>query len=174
MGFTARLSSDEYPPYAEIYLKQLPHDDVLNILQERLLICRQFYSQIAEDVANTTYEKGKWTIKEVLLHISDSERVLSYRAMAFARGEKQSLVGFDQDFYVSNSQANNRTLQSILAEFEAVRNATVALFSNLPLETLLARGVANNFSMSVRGLAAMIAGHEMYHTHQIQTKYLKQ
>ncbi|MCS6795975.1 MAG: DinB family protein, partial [Raineya sp.] len=125
-----------------------------------------------EEKANFAYAPGKWTIKEILLHLTDSERVLSYRAMAFARGELQALPGFDQDTYVHNSQAQKRTLQSILAEFEAVRKATIALFENLPTETLTLIGNANNFPTSVRGLAAMIAGHEIHHTKQIQTKYL--
>ncbi len=173
MNFTAQLPASEYPPYAESYLKHLKSDDVLFILQERLEFCKQFYSQIGEEKANFSYAPDKWAIKEVLLHLVDSERVLSYRAMAFARGELQALPGFDQDAYVRNSQAKNRSLKSILDEFEAVRKATISLFAHLPSQTLAIVGNANNFPTSVRALAAMIAGHEIHHTHQIQTKYLQ-
>lgn len=172
MNFTAQLPLSEYPPYAEAYLKHLKSDDILSILQERLEFCKQFYSQIAEEKTNFSYAPNKWTIKEILLHVVDSERVLSYRAMAFARGELQALPGFDQDAYVRNSQAQNRSLKSILDEFESVRNATISLFAHLPSQTLAIVGNANNFATSVRALAAMIAGHEIHHTHQIQTKYL--
>ena len=172
MEFTAKLAPNEYPPYAKVYLEHLKGNDILGILQERKDFVRQFYENISEKQANFAYESGKWTIKEVLLHVIDSERVFAYRALSFARGEKNPLPGFNQDLFVQNSFAQERSLASIIAEFEAVRLASLSLYQNLSPEVLLIEGNANGFSVSPRAFAALSAGHEIHHTKIIAERYL--
>jgi len=172
MKFTAELAPNEYPPYAKTYLEHLKSNDILGILQERSQFVKQFYQNISEEQSAFVYASGKWSIKEVLLHVIDSERVFSYRAMAFARGEKTPLPGFDQDLFVQNSLANKRSLASIIAEFEAVRLSSLSLYQNLCPETLLNEGNANGFSVTPRALAALSAGHEIHHTKIIAERYL--
>ena len=172
MEFTAKLAPNEYPPYAKIYLEHLESNDILSILQERSQFVKKFYQNISEEEALFAYAPGKWSIKEVLLHVIDSERVFAYRAACFARGEKTPLPGFDQDLFVQNSSANKRSLASIIAEFEAVRLASLSLYQNLSPETLLNEGNANGFSVTPRALAALSAGHEIHHTKIIAERYL--
>ncbi len=172
MEFTAKLAPNEYPPYAKIYLEHLESNDILGILQERIVFIKQFYQNISEEQANFSYAAGKWSIKEVLQHIIDSERVFAYRALSFARGEKNPLPGFDQDLFVQNSFSKQRSLASIIVEFEAVRGASLSLYQNLNPETLLNEGNANGFSVTPRALAALMAGHEIHHTKIIAERYL--
>ncbi len=120
------------------------------------------------------YAKNKWTIKEILLHIIDDERIFSYRAMAFARNEKQSLPGFDQDDYAKYSGANERDLDSIFDEYKAMRRSTIELFKGLPEESLMRKGIGSTtfHSATVRALAYHIAGHELRHFNIIKERYL--
>ena len=118
------------------------------------------------------YEKGKWTIKEILVHIIDDERIYAYRAMCFARNEKTELPGFEQDDYVRYSGANERAITNILDEYEAVRYSTIALLNGLPDEAFLRSGIANNNRSTVRALANHIAGHELHHVNIIKERYL--
>ncbi len=171
MEFTAKLAPNEYPPYAKIYLEHLESNDILGILQERIVFIKQFYQNISEEQANFSYAVGKWSIKEVLQPIIDSERVFAYRALSFARGEKNPLPGFDQDLFVQNSFAKQRSLASIIVEFEAVRWASLSLYQNLNPETLLNEGNANGFSVTPRALAALTAAHEIHHTKIIAERY---
>lgn len=172
MEFTAKLAPNEYPPYAKIYLEHLESNDILGILQERILLAQQFYQSISEEQANFSYAPGKWSIKEVLQHVIDAERVFVYRALSFARGEKKPLPGFDQDTFVQNSFANQRSLASIIAEFESVRLSSLSLFKNLNPETLQNEGNANGFSVTPRAIAALTAAHEIHHTKIISERYL--
>jgi len=172
MELSAKLAPNEYPPYAKIYIEHLKAGDILSILQERKHFVRQFYQNISEEQANFAYTFGKWSIKEVLLHVIDSERVFTYRAMSFARGEKEPLPGFDQDLFVLNSFAQERSLASIIAEFEAVRVASLSLYQNLNPQVLQNEGNANGFSVTPRAFAALSAGHEIHHTKIIAKRYL--
>ncbi|MDX1902966.1 MAG: DinB family protein [Thermonemataceae bacterium] len=172
MYFTAQLPNDEYPSYAQTYLSHLEKDDILAILKERLYFVKTFLADMSEANANFRYAPEKWSIKEILLHITDSERVFAYRALSFARGEQQSLPGFDQDVYLQNASAETRTLKSILQEFEVVRLASIALFENIPPKNLLIKGIANNATTTPRALAAMAAGHEIHHFKIITERYI--
>jgi len=121
---------------------------------------------------NYRYAQNKWTIKEILVHIIDDERIYAYRALCFARNDKTELPGFEQDDYALHSRANERSLENILEEYEAVRNATIALFNGLPEDSLLRMGTANNNKATVRAMAYHIAGHELHHMNIIKEKYL--
>lgn len=118
------------------------------------------------------YQKDKWTIKEILVHLVDDERIYAYRSLCIARNEKTSLPGFDQDAYNRYAEADQRELANIFREYEAVRQGTIALFDGLPEDALDRTGIADNTSFSPRGLLWHIAGHELHHINIIKTKYL--
>lgn len=165
----------EYPEYAEMYIKLVPEDgSVLKHLENNFQAVKNFIYALPEEKMLYKYSENKWTIKEILVHIIDDERIYAYRALCFARNEKQFLPGFDQDSYTRYSGANERDLNNIFAEYEAVRRATISLFNGLPKDALLRKGVGSTtyHSATVRALAYHIAGHEQRHINIIKEKYL--
>ncbi|PWT95122.1 MAG: DNA damage-inducible protein DinB [Bacteroidetes bacterium] len=166
--------SGEFPPYAIMYMKLVPDDGLLlDHLKENLQEVRKLILSLSNEQLMYRYAPGKWTIKEILVHIVDDERIYAYRALRFARNDQTELPGFEQDDYTQNSGANERSISSILEEYEAVRNATITLFEGLPLEAFLRKGIANGNEVTVRALANHIAGHELHHLNIIREKYLK-
>ncbi len=119
------------------------------------------------------YAPNKWTIKEILLHMIDDERIYSYRALRFARNDTTPLPGFDQEPFARYSKANERTMESLIDEYQTVRNATISLIANLPEEALIRGGIANDHFVTVRALIYHLAGHELHHVNIINEKYLK-
>ncbi len=163
----------EYPPYAIMYIGLFPDDGlVLKHLQDNLRATKDFILSLPEQKLLHRYADGKWTIKEVLVHIIDDERIYAYRALRFARNDATELPGFEQDDYARLSRANDRDIKDILDEFTAVRNSTIALFNGLEEEALNRGGVANENFVTVRALAYHIAGHEMHHINIIKERYL--
>jgi uncharacterized damage-inducible protein DinB len=165
----------EYPEYAEMYMKLLPDDGrVLEHLKNNFNAARELAYGLSNDQLLHRYASDKWSIKEILVHIVDDERIYAYRALRFARNDKEGLVGFDQDSYAVYSQADERDLDNIFEEYEAVRNSTIALFNGLPENSLMrmGRGVGSAGSATVRAMAYHIAGHELHHLNIIREKYL--
>lgn len=163
----------EYAPYAIRYIGLLPDDGlVLRHMEENLRATREFILSLPEERLAYRYAEGKWTIKEILVHVSDDERIYAYRALRFARGDKTELPGFEQDDYAAHSGANGRDIGDILEEFATVRRATVSLFKGLDREALVRVGVADGKVMSVRAAAYHIAGHELRHVNIIKERYL--
>ena len=164
----------EFPPYAIMYIKLLPDDGLLlQHLKDNLVATKNLILSLPPERLAYRYANDKWTIKEILVHIIDDERIYAYRAMCFARNEKTELPGFEQDDYAHFSGANEREISSILEEYEAVRNSTIALLNGLPEEAFLRAGTANNNRVTVRALANHIAGHELHHINIIKEKYLQ-
>jgi len=164
---------DEYPEYDSAYIKYIPDsDNIINVLEESRDELQSIISSLPEEKGNYSYAESKWSIKEVLGHIADVERVHSYRAMCFARDETKSLPGFEGDDYVKAADFNSRPLSSLAAELLSLRNANIALFKSLDENTLLKRGTANNYGFTVRGLIFAIAGHELHHIKILKEKYL--
>ena len=164
----------EFPPYAIMYIKLVQDGGLLSqYLKDNFIAAKNFILSIPEEKLLSRYAPGKWTIKETLVHIIDDERIYAYRAMCFARNEKKELPGFEQDDYALYSGANERTIQNILEEYEAVRYSTIALFNGLPEEALMRYGIANNNRATVRALGYHIAGHELHHMNIIKERYLK-
>lgn len=162
----------EYDPYAIMYVKLLPDDgDILRHLRENGEMVKRYFSALTPDQWLHRYAPEKWSVKEVLLHIIDDERIYAYRALRIARNDKTELPGFDQDPYVVASEANNRTPESLLNEYETVRRATLSLFDNLPDDAWLRSGTANNHSVTVRSLVYHLAGHELHHLNILKEKY---
>lgn len=164
----------EYAPYAIMYIGLLPDDGlVLRHLRDNFRATRELILSLPEEVLLFRYAPGKWTIKEILVHLSDDERIYSYRALRFARNDRTELPGFEQDEYARQSGANERDVRDILRELAAVREATIALFKSFDQEALLRSGVANGAVMSVRAAVYHLAGHEMHHVNVIRERYLK-
>lgn len=163
----------EYPPYAVMYIKLLPDDGLLlKHLKDNFEKVKEFILSLPEEKLLYRYAGNKWTIKEILVHIIDDERIYAYRALCFARNEKTALPGFEQDDYVVFSNANDRSIENILQEYQAVRDATIALYEGLDEKSLLREGIANGNKATVRALGYHIAGHELHHINIIKEKYL--
>jgi uncharacterized damage-inducible protein DinB len=175
MRIIPKPDKSEYPEYAEMYMKLIPADGlVLKHLADNFQMVKDLIYALPPEKLLRRYAPDKWTVKEILVHIVDDERIYAYRALRFARNEKQSLPGFDQDDYARHSGANERDLGNIFAEYEAVRRATIALYEGLPEDSLLRKGVGSStyHSATVRALAYHIAGHELRHINLIKEKYL--
>jgi uncharacterized damage-inducible protein DinB len=164
---------DEYPAYAIAYIKWLPDDGrILEHMKDQIKKTKEFIEGIPAEKWSYVYAPGKWSIKEVLVHIIDDERIYAYRALCFGRGDMTELPGFEQDDYVPYSRANERSVRSILKEYVSVRKATLSLFRSFSEEDLLRKGTANKNVSSVRGLLYHLAGHELHHLEIIKEKYL--
>ncbi|MEP6904274.1 MAG: DinB family protein [Actinomycetota bacterium] len=175
MRLISKPDKSEYPEYAEIYIKLLPGDGlILKHLKNNFQMIKDFIYSLPAEKLLYAYAEDKWTIKEILVHIVDDERIFAYRAMSFARNEKRPMPGFEQDDYAKYSGANKRDLENIFEEYEAVRNATIALFNGLPDEAFLRKGTGSTtfHSATVRALAYHIAGHEQRHINIIKERYL--
>jgi uncharacterized damage-inducible protein DinB len=165
----------EYPEYAEMYIKLLPTDGfILRHLADNFYTVKDFICKLSPEKLLYKPAPDKWTIKEILVHIIDDERIFAYRALCFARNEKRSMPGFDQDGYTRYSGANKRDLDNIFAEYEAVRLAMIALFNGLPEESLMRKGIGSStyHAATVQALAYHIAGHELRHINIIKEKYI--
>ena len=133
MRIIHKAQKGDYPDYAEMYMKLLPNDGkIIEHLWGNFLKTKELISTIPKEKLLSRYAPDKWSIKEVLVHIIDDERIFAYRALRFARGEKNNLIGFDQDNYAQLSNANDRSLESVFEEYESVRKATITLFMFLP------------------------------------------
>jgi uncharacterized damage-inducible protein DinB len=164
---------DEYAPYAAGYINKVPNGPVLEILEYLQESTYNFFARMTAEQADYAYAEGKWTLKEVLGHMIDTERVFSFRAFCFSRGDQNPLPAFEQNDYVSNSVYNNRSIQDLAKEFKAIREANIFLFSSFTDEQSLLKGVASNHPVSVRALVYMCAGHELYHLDLVKEKYIK-
>jgi hypothetical protein len=168
----ARPDPSEYAPFYAGYVAKVPEDDLLVMLEAQVGEFFQSLNPITDAKGTFAYAPGKWTIKEVLLHVVDAERVFSYRALRIARGDETPLPGFDEKAWVPQSGANDRTVADLLGEFRAVRTATVALLRHLPADAVTRRGVASGNGVTVRALAWILAGHPMHHLGILRERYL--
>lgn len=163
---------EEVPEYYKPYIDACDETNLIEALTNGLNEAKELFSVIPENKQNYSYSEGKWTIKEVLIHINDTERVFGYRVMRFGRKDDTPLANFKENFYVSNSYANTRTLKSISCEFEAMRIANIELFKSLNETALNFTGTANKSKMTTRGVGWMIAGHAKHHYKIIKERYL--
>lgn len=162
----------EYAPFYETYVSKVPAGDLLTILEEQHGETQRLLAGIPEAQALKRYAPGKWSIKEVVAHLMDSERVFGYRALRFARGDQTPLPGFDEKTYAAAGNFDRRSLKDLAAEFTAVRRASLALLGSFDTAELARRGTANNKEISVRALAYVIAGHERHHVEILRQRYL--
>lgn len=165
-------SPTTYPVYFKKYVDQVPEEDLLTGFQNQLTVIKEFLNLITEEKSMYAYDTGKWTLKEVLLHMIDTERIFNYRALAIARKEIASLPGFDENTYAANSNANSRTWQNLVDEFLAVRSSTEFLFKSFTDEALSTSGISNNNPVTVISLGFITLGHFYHHKNVMQERYL--
>ena len=167
-----RPVSGEYAPSYEKYISLVSPGGIIAALGAQLETTLGLLRGIPESKAGFRYEPGKWSIRELLGHLIDSERIFAYRALRFARGDKTPLAGFEQDPYVTAANFEACSLSELTLELEYVRRSTVSFFGHLGDEAWARTGPANANEVSVRALAYIIAGHELHHIDVLRTKYL--
>lgn len=162
----------DFQKYVQRYLDQIPSEDwlaELKISEEKTV---GIYSNLTEEQSKFAYAEGKWTLKELLLHLSDTERVFQYRILAFARGDKNNLPGFDENEYADQSFASERSLESLLDEYKLVRKSSQILVETMNPSALQNIGTANGNEISAETIAKLIIGHNYHHLNIIEERYL--
>lgn len=171
-AISKRPDSSEYAAYYEGYISKVPDGDLVGTLKKQLDDTLGLIKSIPEDRGGFRYGEGKWSIKEVIGHVIDGERIFSYRVLRFGRGDATPLASFEQDGYISTGNFDKRTLENLANEYEHVRRATISLLENMDADAWARRGTASDNEVSVRALAFIIAGHERHHMEILRTKYL--
>jgi uncharacterized damage-inducible protein DinB len=170
---STELKPDEFPAYFANYLNQVSDEytlvEELEISVHRLI---KFVQNIPLDKFDYRYAEGKWTIKDILQHLIDAERIFAYRALRFARNDKTELKGFEENDYVDEANANKRSIQELLTELAVVRQASLSLFKTFSEEEFLRKGIASNNQISVRALGFAIIGHQNHHQKIFEERYL--
>ncbi len=166
-----RPEPGEYAPYHAGYISEVVGDDILTILDTQRRQMLILLSGCGEEEGQFRYAPDKWSVKEVLGHVCDTERIFAYRALRISRGDRTPLPGFEQDDYVRNAPFASRPLAEVIEDYIAVRRATLTLFRNLDQAAWLRRGIVNNNELTVRALAYITAGHEMHHKKILEEKY---
>lgn len=165
--------TSEYAPYYGKYIALVPGHDAVAALEDQPRETLALLSPLSEEQGNYRYALDKWSIKDMLGHVIDAERVFAYRALRFARNDQTPLASFEQDDYVRSGDFGDRRLADLIEEFVAVRRATVWLFRTLSREAWMRRGIASDNPVSVRAIAYIIAGHELHHRKILREKYLR-
>ena len=167
----ARPEPGEYAPYYDRYISLIPGTDILGTLDAQRRQTMLLLSGRDERDGEFRYAPDRWSAKEVLGHVCDTERIFAYRALRIARGDQTPIEGFEQDDYVRNGLFARAPLEEIIEDYIAVRRATLTLLRNLDEAAWTRRGVANKNEVSVRALACIIAGHELHHRRILEEKY---
>jgi hypothetical protein len=172
LAFTvARPQPDEFAPYYLRYVSLVPGEDIPSTLDQQRRETMMLLSSRDEKDGDFRYAPGKWSAKEVIGHLCDTERVFAYRALRIARADATPLEGFEQDDYVRNGPFAHRPITDLVEDFIAVRRATISLFRNLDEPAWMRRGIANKNEVTVRAIAYIIAGHELHHRRILEEKY---
>jgi uncharacterized damage-inducible protein DinB len=166
-----RPEATEYAEYYGNYISKVPGSDVLGILESQRVQMLQLFAGRTERDGSFRYAPGKWTVKEALGHITDTERIFAYRALRIGRGDQTPLPGFEQDDFVRNGGFAARTLADLAEEFGAVRSGSIALFRSFDEAAWSRRGVASQREVTVRALGFMIAGHQIHHRMILEERY---
>lgn len=169
---TDRPDETEYHPEFGKYVTLVPAGDIVTVLGSQIEETLALLRSVTEEGGRYRYAPGKWSVKELVGHLIDSERIFSYRALSFARDDRTALPGYEQDDYIRGGSFDAVPLDELAAEFASVRQATVFLFKHLDEEAWARRGLANDNEVSVRALAHIIAGHELHHRGVLRDKYL--
>jgi len=171
---SGRPEDGEYAAYAKSDIDYVTGDDAVAALRDQEQIVLNYFGAFTGETANgLTYAPGKWTVKEVLGHLIDDERIFAYRALCVARGESAPLPGFDENEYVAGANFESRSLADLIAEYRSVRHASITLYQSLDDRGSLRRGTVNGYSASARGLAFHVAGHELHHLRTLGEKYVR-
>ncbi|MFV5686090.1 DinB family protein [Flavobacterium sp. GB2R13] len=169
---TDQLPVSEYSEFNATYIRAAGNIDMIEELEICLHDFIRFVQNIPMDKFDYRYAEGKWTIKDIIQHIIDTERIFGYRALRISRNDKTSLPGFEENDYVDNTNANDRNIQDLLAELSAVRHSNLFLFKSFSEEQLKRIGIASNTSISVRAIGFILIGHQKHHQKVFQERYL--
>jgi uncharacterized damage-inducible protein DinB len=168
----ARPQPNDYAAYYETYVGKVKGDSAKDIISTYSKPMMEFYTSLPDSKADHAYADGKWTVKELLQHIIDAERIFSYRALRIARKDQTPLPGFDENTYAPASRASQRSLQSLKDEFEAVRKSTDILLNTMDEDQLSQRGTASNNPVTANAIAFIIFGHMLHHKQILEERYL--
>ena len=166
------LNTNEYNPYYKAYIDAASHVDIITSLKDSLEHAVSFYVGIPQEKHNYAYGNGKWTIKEVLHHVIDTERIFSYRALRIGRNDSTPIPGYEQDDYVINANIQDRSFEDLIEEYKAVRISTIMLFKGFNEQNLKQIGKASGLPISVRAIGYIISGHENHHNKVLKERYL--
>ncbi len=167
-----RPDTNEFDPYYNTYVSLISDDNVLNILEKQPAELNALFLNVPEERGLFAYAEGKWTVKELLSHIIDGERMFAYRILRISRGDTTPIEGFEQDGYIENSNAHNRSFTDLVTEFDLLRRANMLMFNNLSAEASGRMGMASEKAVSVRALAYIMAGHVRHHINILNARYL--
>ncbi|RTY88715.1 DinB family protein [Flavobacterium sp. RSP15] len=168
----SQLPTNEYASFYSPYLNALGDVTLMEELEISLHDFIRFVQNIPMDKFDYRYEQGKWNIKEIIQHVIDTERIFAYRALRISRNDQTALPGFDENDYVNNTEAANRSIQDLLTEFSAVRHSNLFLFKSLSDEQLMRIGTASNTAVSVRAIGFIMIGHQKHHQKVFEERYL--
>ncbi len=167
-----RPDATEYDDYYGLYIGQVPDGDLLEILRGGVARTAAALDGLPPERETYRYEPGKWTLREVLGHVVNVERVFSFRALCFARRDPSPLPGMDQDVWAANCNAGDRTVSALLDDLAHARASSVAMLESLPEDAWDRRGIASGFEFTVRACAYILAGHEIHHRRVLEARYL--
>ena len=167
------LNHNEYSEYYGYYISLNTSENLLSNLENQLEATTSFFKSLPTEKLDYQYEAGKWTPKDILQHIIDTERIFAYRALRFARFDTINLPGYEENDYADAAHANTRTIEDLIEEYRIVKSATIYLFKSFSEKMLLNIGQANNAPASVRAIGYIIPGHEIHHINIIKVRYLK-
>jgi len=167
-----RPAKGDYPDYFDTYLSHVTEPDPIEVMTRQIDEVNRFFAEIPGEKADFAYAPGKWTIKEVVGHLSDTERVMAYRALSFARADRAELPAFDENAWVPPAGFGERSLKDLLDEWTTVRRATLSLLQGLPEAGRGAKGTASGRPLSVEAIALMVPGHVRHHLRVIEDRYL--
>jgi hypothetical protein len=169
-----RPEKTEYAHYYETYVSLVDETDIVPTLQNQLTEMQNLLGEISEEKAAHAYAEGKWTIKELVGHLNDGEKIFAYRALRIARADKTPMEGFEQDGYIENANFNDCSLADLAEEFSLARGANILFFKNLTNEMWMRTGTASEATVSVRALAYIMVGHVRHHNIILKSRYLQQ
>ncbi|MFV8372095.1 DinB family protein [Flavobacterium sp. LB2P74] len=169
---STQLPENEYASFYAPYINALGEVNLMEELEISLHDFIRFVQNIPMDKFDYRYAEGKWNIKEIIQHVIDTERIFAYRALRISRNDETPLPGFDQNYYIANTEAANRSIQDLLTEFSAVRHANLYLFKSLSEEQMKRTGTASNTVVSVRAIGFIMIGHQKHHQKVFQERYL--
>lgn len=167
----SRPQPAEYDSYYQKYISLVPEEEIIPALERQAEEIAELLKSVSEEKGTYAYTDGKWTVKEVISHLIDGERIFAYRAFRIARGDKTPIEGFEQDGYIENSHANRRSIAKLVDEFTLLREANTIFFSNLEVGDWVRTGRANNVEISVRSLAWIMVGHIRHHINILKSNY---
>lgn len=171
MNAFSRSRIQPLPSFFDRYILEVEEDDLMLALGNSLEYWDNFYWDVLEKLGNRVYQPGKWTVKDILQHINDNERVQSYRILRFARNDNTALPGYDEDLFVANANANDRSLDELRDEFIFLRKASSNMLKSFNAEVLMRRGICFNIELSVLALGFVLVGHQMHHMKVMEERY---